>query len=197
MGQKHTTEAIAAAHKAGPAWNQMTARDRSNILRKWHNLVGQHQQDLARILSVESGKPLSEAIKEISYGNSFIQWFSEEASRIYGDVIPPPTKNRRLLVFKEPVGVVSIITPWNFPNAMITRKAGAALAAGCTIVIKPAPETPFSALALAHLAAIAGVPPGVLNVIPSSKDQSPAVGLEMTSNPLVKKLSFTGSVISR
>lgn len=153
-----------------------------------------NREDLAQILTAECGKPISEARGEINYGASFIEWFAEEAKRLYGDVIPPPLPNRRLLVLKQPIGVASLITPWNFPNAMITRKAGAALAAGCSVVIKPASETPFSALAIAELAVRAGIPPGVVNVVTCSHEHVREVGDELTTNPLVKKISFTGSV---
>lgn len=182
--------AIHAADKALPAWREMSAKDRSKILRRWYDLCMTHQEDLATILTTEQGKPLSEARGEIAYGSGFIEWFSEEAKRVYGDIIPAPTADRRILVIKQPVGVVAAITPWNFPNAMITRKAGAALAAGCTIVVKPASATPFSALALAELAVEAGIPPGVFNVVTGRSD---VVGGVLTSSPLVRKLSFTGS----
>lgn len=182
--------AIHAADKALPAWREMSAKDRSKILRRWYELCMTHQEDLAIILTTEQGKPLSEARGEIAYGSGFIEWFSEEAKRVYGDIIPAPTTDRRILVIKQPVGVVAAITPWNFPNAMITRKAGAALAAGCTIVVKPASATPFSALALAELAVEAGIPPGVFNVVTGRSD---VVGGVLTSSPLVRKLSFTGS----
>ncbi len=182
--------AIRAADKALPAWREMSAKDRSKILRRWYDLCMTHQEDLAIILTTEQGKPLSEARGEIAYGSGFIEWFSEEAKRVYGDIIPAPTADRRILVIKQPVGVVAAITPWNFPNAMITRKAGAALAAGCTIVVKPASATPFSALALAELAVEAGIPPGVFNVVTGRSD---VVGGVLTSSSLVRKLSFTGS----
>lgn len=187
---KDVQSAIRAADKALPAWRDMSAKDRSKILRRWYDLCMTHQEDLATILTTEQGKPLSEARGEIAYGSGFIEWFSEEAKRVYGDIIPAPTADRRIIVIKQPVGVVAAITPWNFPNAMITRKAGAALAAGCTIVVKPASATPFSALALADLAVEAGIPPGVFNVVTGRSD---VVGGTLTSSPVVRKLSFTGS----
>jgi succinate-semialdehyde dehydrogenase/glutarate-semialdehyde dehydrogenase len=182
--------AIQAANKALPAWRELSAKERSKLLRRWHDLCMAHQEDLATILTSEQGKPLTEARGEIAYGSGFIEWFSEEAKRVYGDVIPAPTSDRRIIVLKQPVGVVAAITPWNFPNAMITRKAGAALAAGCTIVVKPASATPFSALALAELAIEAGIPPGVFNVVTGSAG---VVGGVLTSSPVVRKLTFTGS----
>ncbi|NUA31983.1 NAD-dependent succinate-semialdehyde dehydrogenase [Cupriavidus basilensis] len=182
--------AITAADRALPAWRATSSRERSRLLRRWFDLCMANQEDLATILTLEQGKPLKESRGEIAYGSGFIEWFSEEARRIYGDVIPAPSSDRRIIVIKQPVGVVAAITPWNFPNAMITRKAGAALAAGCTIVIKPASATPFSALALAALAKEAGIPDGVLNVVTGSAS---VVGGELTSSPVVRKLSFTGS----
>ncbi|MDN5863061.1 MAG: aldehyde dehydrogenase family protein, partial [Salinisphaera sp.] len=182
--------AIRAASDALVSWRRISAKDRSKIIRCWYDLCMAHQEDLARILTMEQGKPLKESRGEIAYGSSFLEWFAEEAKRAYGDVIPAASSDRRIVVIKQPVGVVAAITPWNFPNAMITRKAGAALAAGCTIVVKPASATPYSALALAVLAAEAGVPAGVFNVITGSAGE---VGGELTANPLVRKLSFTGS----
>ncbi|BDB29476.1 NAD-dependent succinate-semialdehyde dehydrogenase [Cupriavidus sp. TA19] len=182
--------AIAAADRALPAWRATSSRERSRLLRRWFDLCMANQEDLATILTLEQGKPLKESRGEIAYGSGFIEWFSEEARRIYGDVIPAPSSDRRIIVIKQPIGVVAAITPWNFPNAMITRKAGAALAAGCTIVIKPASATPFSALALAALAKEAGIPDGVLNVVTGSAS---VVGGELTSSSVVRKLSFTGS----
>ena len=182
--------AIMAAQKALPAWRDTSAKERSKLMRRWFELCMAAQEDLATILTCEQGKPLAEARGEIAYGSGFIEWFSEEAKRVYGDVIPAPTTDRRIIVLKQPVGVVAAITPWNFPNAMITRKAGAALAAGCTIVVKPASATPFSALALAELASEAGIPPGVFNVVTGS---SSVVGGVLTASPIVRKLSFTGS----
>jgi len=183
-------DAIAAADRALPAWRAKSAKERSRLIRRWFDLCMEHQEDLATILTCEQGKPLKESRGEIAYGSSFLEWFAEEAKRVYGDVIPAASNDRRIVVIKQPVGVVAAITPWNFPNAMITRKAGAALAAGCTIVIKPATATPYSALALAELAIEAGIPPGVLNVVTGS---SGVVGGELTSSPTVRKLSFTGS----
>lgn len=191
FGQEETRRAIEAAEKALPAWRAKTAGERANILRKWFNLMMEHKEDLGRILTIEQGKPLAEAIGEIVYGASFIEWFAEEAKRTYGDVIPGHQADKRIVVVKQPVGVVAAITPWNFPNAMITRKAGPALAAGCTMVVKPAKSTPLSALAIAELGEQAGIPAGVFNVITSNRTS--VVGKELTSNPIVKKLSFTGS----
>ncbi|CAH5989649.1 NADP-dependent succinate-semialdehyde dehydrogenase [Citrobacter koseri] len=190
MGAEETREAIDAANRALPAWRALTAKARANILRRWFNLMMEHQDDLARLMTLEQGKPLAEAKGEISYAASFIEWFAEEGKRIYGDTIPGHQADKRLIVIKQPIGVTAAITPWNFPSAMITRKAGPALAAGCTMVLKPASQTPFSALALAELANRAGVPAGVFNVVTGSAG---AVGNELTSNPLVRKLSFTGS----
>ncbi len=190
MGAAETRRAIEAAEAAWPAWRAKTAKERAALLRKWHELMLAHQDDLAAILTAEQGKPLAEARGEILYGASFIEWFSEEAKRVYGDTIPQPAAGRRLVVIKQPVGVVAAITPWNFPNAMITRKVGPALAAGCTVVVKPASQTPYSALALAELAERAGLPPGVFNVVTGS---AKAIGGELTANPVVRKLSFTGS----
>ncbi|MCE8003352.1 NADP-dependent succinate-semialdehyde dehydrogenase [Halomonas sp. MCCC 1A11081] len=190
LTQAQVREAIEAADRALPQWKARTAKERAAILRRWYELCMAHQEDLARILTLEQGKPLAEARGEIAYGAAFIEWFAEEAKRIYGDVIPAHAGDRRIVVTKEPVGVVAAITPWNFPNAMITRKAAAAMAAGCTVVVKPASSTPFSALALAELAERAGVPRGVLNVVTGS---ARTVGDELTANPLVRKLSFTGS----
>lgn len=190
MGAAETKRAIDAAYVAGPAWRALTAKDRAALLRKWFDLMLANKEDLARIMTAEQGKPLAESRGEIAYGASFIEWFAEEAKRVYGDTIPAPATDRRIIVIKQPVGVVAAITPWNFPNAMITRKVGPALAAGCTVVVKPASQTPFSALALAELAERAGIPKGVLNVITGS---AAAIGGELTSNPTVRKLSFTGS----
>jgi succinate-semialdehyde dehydrogenase/glutarate-semialdehyde dehydrogenase len=185
-----TQRAIDAAEAALPAWRAKTAKERSQILRRWFDLCMQNQDDLAMILTLEQGKPLAEARGEIAYGSSFIEWFGEEAKRIYGDVIPATSADRRIVVIKQPIGVVAAITPWNFPNAMITRKAGAAVAAGCTVVIKPAESTPYSALALAELAERAGMPKGVLNIITGVPE---VVGGVLTASPVVRKLSFTGS----
>lgn len=190
LGATEARAAIAAANAALPAWSAWSGKERGDILARWADLCLEHQLDLARIMTLEQGKPLAEARGEVLYGTSFIHWFAGEARRIYGDTIPANTRMRRIVTLKQPVGVVAAITPWNFPNAMITRKAAAALAAGCTIVIKPAPETPFSALALAELARRAGIPEGVLNIITGD---AIAIGGELTSNPIVRKLSFTGS----
>ncbi len=182
--------AVESANRALPAWRAMAAKQRAQLIRRWYDLCMLHQEDLARLLTLEQGKPIKESRGEIAYGSSFLEWFAEEAKRVYGDVIPAATSDRRIIVIKQPVGVVAAITPWNFPNAMITRKAGAALAAGCTIIVKPASATPYSALALAELAHEAGIPAGVLNVVTG---QSGVVGEALTSNPIVRKLSFTGS----
>jgi succinate-semialdehyde dehydrogenase/glutarate-semialdehyde dehydrogenase len=190
LGAAETRSAIAAAGRALESWRTLSAKERSDILTRWAELCLENRDDLATIMTLEQGKPLAEAKGEITYGTSFIQWFAQEARRVYGDVIPSNRKDQRIVVLKQPVGVVVAITPWNFPNAMITRKAAAALAAGCTIVIKPAPETPFSALALAELADRAGIPAGVFNVITGD---ATVIGPELTSNPVVRKLSFTGS----
>ena len=185
-----TRAAIEAANRAFPAWRAKTAKERAQILRKWYDLMMANQEDLAIIMTAEQGKPMAESRGEIGYGGSFIEWFAEEGKRAYGDVIPQHLNDRRIVVTKEPVGVVGMITPWNFPNAMITRKAGPALAAGCTVVARPATATPFSALALCELGERAGIPPGVFNVITGPSGD---VGGEMTANPIVRKLSFTGS----
>jgi len=190
MGAGETRRAIAAADAALPAWRSKTAKDRAKILRAWFDLIIANQQDLARILTAEQGKPLAEALGEIAYGASFIEWFAEEGRRVYGDVIPAHGADKRILVLKQPIGVCAAITPWNFPCAMITRKVGPALAAGCTLVLKPAPATPYSALALAWLADQAGVPPGVFSVVTGD---AAAIGGAFTSSPAVRKLSFTGS----
>jgi succinate-semialdehyde dehydrogenase / glutarate-semialdehyde dehydrogenase len=191
MGQAETQRAIEAANEAFSTWKKTTAGERAALLRKWFDLQNEYVEDLAKILTAEQGKPLTESRGEIKYGASYIEWFAEEARRVYGDVIPGHDADKRIMVIRQPVGVVAIITPWNFPNAMIARKMAAALAAGCTVVIKPAEATPLSALAMAFLAEKAGFPKGVINIVTTSK---PAViGTEMTANPLVRKLSFTGS----
>ncbi len=190
LGAAETRTAIEAAERAQKDWARKTARERSAVLRKWFNLMMENQEDLAQIMTAEQGKPLLESRGEIAYGASFIEFFAEEAKRIYGETIPSPFPNGRMVVIKQPVGVVAAITPWNFPNAMITRKAGPALAAGCAFVCKPASETPLSALALAELAERAGIPPGVFNVITGKARD---IGAEMTSNPIVRALTFTGS----
>jgi succinate-semialdehyde dehydrogenase/glutarate-semialdehyde dehydrogenase len=190
MGAAETRRAIAAAAAALPAWKARTAKDRAIILRRWFDLMIQNQEDLALLMTAEQGKPLAESKSEIIYAASFIEWFAEEAKRLYGDIIPGHQVDKRIMVLRQPVGVVAAITPWNFPSAMITRKAGPALAAGCTLVCKPATQTPYSALALAELAHRAGVPAGVFNVITGS---AAAIGAELTGNPSVRKLTFTGS----
>jgi len=191
MGAAETQRAIDAAHAAFPGWAAKTAKERGTILRKWFDLMIANQDDLATIMTAEQGKPLAESKGEIAYAASFIDWFAEEGKRIYGDVIPTPQSDKRLVVLRQPIGVVAAITPWNFPAAMITRKAGPALAAGCTFVCKPAHQTPYSALAMAELGRRAGIPAGVLNIV-TGKDAI-AIGGEMTSNPKVRKITFTGS----
>ena len=190
LGATETARAVAAAAAAMPEWARKPAKARANIMRKWFDLMMQHQEDLARIMTAEQGKVLAESRGEIAYGAAFVEWFGEQAKRIDGDVIPGPSPDKRIVCIRQPVGVVAAITPWNFPNAMIARKAAPALAAGCTIVIKPASETPLSAFAMAELAQRAGVPAGVINVITGG---SAEIGGELTSNPLVRKLTFTGS----
>ncbi|TDS78198.1 NADP-dependent succinate-semialdehyde dehydrogenase [Comamonas sp. JUb58] len=190
LGAQHTRQAIEAANRAWPAWKARSAKERAAILRRWFELMLAHQDDLALIMTVEQGKPLAEAKGEIAYAASFIEWFAEEGKRVYGDTIPAPMAGQRIVVTKEPIGVCAAITPWNFPAAMITRKAGPALAAGCTMVLKPASQTPLSALALAVLAERAGIPAGVLSVVTGSASD---IGEELATNPLVRKLSFTGS----
>lgn len=190
-GAAETQRAIEAAEAALPEWRAKTATARATILRKWYDLILENTDDLGLLLTLEQGKPVPEAKGEIRYGASFIEWFAEEGKRAYGDVIPPHLPGMRLLVVKQPVGVVAAITPWNFPNAMITRKVAPALAAGCTVVLKPSEETPLSALALAELAIRAGFPPGVLNIIPGT--QAAVIGKVLTDSPIVRKLSFTGS----
>ena len=192
-GGAETRRAIDAANQALPAWRALTAKQRAGLLRRWYELMLLNADDLALILTTEQGKPLAEAKGEIMYGASFIEWFAEEGKRIYGDVIPPHLNDKRLIVIKQPIGVTAAITPWNFPNAMITRKAAPALAAGCTMVLKPAEQTPFSALAMAELAHRAGIPRGVLNVVTGDAASSIAIGKEMCANPIVRKLTFTGS----
>jgi succinate-semialdehyde dehydrogenase/glutarate-semialdehyde dehydrogenase len=190
FGADETRWAIGAAAAAFVTWRTTTARTRAQILRRWADLMIEHQEDLARLMTLEQGKPLAESRGEVAYAASFLEWFGEEAKRLYGDTIPGHQSDKRILVIKQPVGVVACITPWNFPLAMITRKVGPALASGCTVVAKPASQTPFSALALAELASRAGVPKGVFNVITGSAAE---IGGELTSNPIVRKLSFTGS----
>jgi succinate-semialdehyde dehydrogenase/glutarate-semialdehyde dehydrogenase len=190
MGAAETRRAIAAAAAALPAWRARTAKERAVIMRRWFDLMTENQEDLATLMTAEQGKPLAESKTEILYAASFIEWFGEEAKRLYGDIIPGHQGDKRIMVLRQPVGVVAAITPWNFPSAMITRKAGPALAAGCTLVCKPATQTPYSALALAELAHRAGIPKGVFNVITGS---AAAIGGELTSNPAVRKVTFTGS----
>jgi len=190
MGEAEAEQAIEAAYAALPGWKVKTGKERAKLLRRWFDLIEQHEDDLARLMTWEQGKPVTEALGEIRYAASFIEWFGEEAKRLYGDVIPSPAADKRLVVVREPIGVCAAITPWNFPAAMITRKAAPALAAGCTIVIKPANETPLSALALAELAERAGIPAGVFNIVTGD---SAAIGRQLTGHPLVRKLSFTGS----
>jgi succinate-semialdehyde dehydrogenase/glutarate-semialdehyde dehydrogenase len=190
MGAAETRRDIEAANAALPAWRARTAKERAACLRKWFELMMANQEDLAILMTVEQGKPLAESRGEIAYGASFIEWFAEEAKRVYGDTIPAPVADRRIVVIKQPVGVCAAITPWNFPNAMITRKAGPALAAGCTMVIKPASATPYSALALCELAERANIPKGVLSIVTGG---SGPIGKELTTHPLVRKFTFTGS----
>jgi succinate-semialdehyde dehydrogenase/glutarate-semialdehyde dehydrogenase len=190
LGAAETRKAIEAAERALPAWRAKTGKERAAILRKWFELMMAAQDDLGQILTAEQGKPLAEAKGEIAYGASFIEWFAEEGKRVYGDTIPSPWADKRVVVLKQPIGVCALITPWNFPNAMIARKAGPALASGCTVVIKPASQTPYSALAMAELGERAGIPKGVLNVLTGG---SKAIGGELCANPVVRKLSFTGS----
>jgi succinate-semialdehyde dehydrogenase/glutarate-semialdehyde dehydrogenase len=190
MGAAETRRAIAAANAAWPAWRKKTAKERAAILRKWNDLILANVEDLGLLMTTEQGKPLTEAKGEVAYAASFIEWFAEEAKRAYGDTIPSPWADKRIVVTKEPIGVVACITPWNFPAAMITRKAGPALAAGCTVVLKPASQTPYSALALAELGERAGIPKGVFNVVTGSASE---IGGELTGSPIVRKVSFTGS----
>ena len=190
MGVVEARRAIKAAGKALAGWRSRTASDRSGILKKWHDLILENAEDLALLMTGEMGKPLAEARGEIVYGASFIEWFAEEGKRVYGDTIPATTPDKRIIVIKQPIGVVAAITPWNFPNAMVTRKCGPALAAGCTVVVKPATATPYSALALAELGQQAGIPNGVLNIVTGSAG---AIGGELTGNPIVAKVTFTGS----
>ncbi|MDX3741021.1 MAG: NADP-dependent succinate-semialdehyde dehydrogenase [Pseudomonas sp.] len=189
MGKAETRRAIEAAERALPAWRALSAKERAIKLRRWYDLILENQRDLAHLMTLEQGKPFAEALGEIAFGASYIEWYAEEAKRVYGDVIPGAA-DKRLMVIKQPVGVCAAITPWNFPSAMITRKAGPALAAGCTMIIKPASQTPFSALALVDLAQRAGIPKGVLSVVTGPASE---VGDELTSNPVVRKISFTGS----
>ncbi len=189
-GTAETRRAIEAAEAAQVSWRQATAKERSALLRKWFTLMMEAQEDLAQILTAEQGKPLAESRGEIAYGANYIEWFSEEAKRVYGDTIPEPSKDKRIVCIKQPVGVVACITPWNFPNAMLTRKIAPALAVGCTVVCKPATATPLSAYAFVELAVRAGIPAGVINVVTGRTSE---IGEELTSNPTVRKLTFTGS----
>jgi succinate-semialdehyde dehydrogenase/glutarate-semialdehyde dehydrogenase len=191
FGAVETEAAIVAAHAALPAWSARTAKERAQLLRRMHELMLQHQEDLARILTAEQGKPLAEARGEIAYSASFLEWFGEEAKRMYGDIIPGHARDKRIMVLRQPIGVVAMITPWNFPSAMLARKIGPALAAGCTVVCKPALQTPFSALAFGVIAERAGIPAGVINIVTGSSSR--AIGAAMTSHAHVRKLSFTGS----
>ena len=193
MDERDARRAIEVAAAAGPAWRALTGKARGALLRRWFELIEAHGEDLARIMTAEQGKPLAEARGEVSYAASFVEWFAEEARRVCGDVIDSPVPGKRMLVLKQPVGVCAAITPWNFPAAMITRKVAPALAAGCTVVVKPAEQTPLTALALAELAQRAGLPAGVLNVVTGSAASAPRIGGELTANPTVRKLSFTGS----
>ena len=190
LGRAETERAIEAAHAAFPAWRALPAQERADVLMKWHDLMHEHQDELALIMTLEQGKPLKEASGEIAYAASFLRWFAEEARRVYGETIPAAKSSQRILVTKQPVGVVGAITPWNFPAAMITRKVGAALAAGCPIVVKPASQTPFSATAMALLAERAGVPRGVFNVVPGRASE---IASALTESPMVRKITFTGS----
>jgi succinate-semialdehyde dehydrogenase / glutarate-semialdehyde dehydrogenase len=190
LGRAETRQAIEAAARAFPAWRAKTAKERAGVMRRWFDLMMANQDDLANLMTTEQGKPLTESKGEVAYAASFLEWFGEEAKRVYGDTIPPHQPDKRIIVTKEPIGVVACITPWNFPLAMITRKAGPAIAAGCAVVLKPASQTPFSALALAELAERAGMPKGVFNVITGPATE---IGAELTGNPIVRKLSFTGS----
>src|SRR5947208_688201 len=193
MGPAETRRSIDAAANALPAWRAMLAKDRARTLRRWADLMIEHVDDLALLLTTEQGKPLAESRAEIAYAASFLEWFGEEGKRLYGDTIPTYMSDRRVVVTKEPVGVTAGITPWNFPAAMVTRKAAPALAAGCTMVLKPAEQTPLSALAVAKLAEEAGLPPGVLGIVPGSAEDAPEIGRALTGSPIVRKLGFTGS----
>jgi len=193
MGAAETRRAIAAAERAWPAWRAKSGKERAAVLRRWFELIMANVDDLALMMTAEQGKPLFEAKGEVTYAASFVEWFAEEAKRVYGDTIPSPTTDKRIVVLKQPIGVCAAITPWNFPAAMITRKVAPALAAGCPVVVKPAEQTPLTALALAELAQRAGFPAGVFNVVTGSAASAPKIGAELTGNPIVRKLSFTGS----
>ena len=190
FGAEETRRAIEFSEKAQKDWRCLTGKERAVILRKWHDLMFENQEDLAILMTTEQGKPLAESRGEIAYAASFIEWFAEEGKRVYGDTIPGHQRDKRIVVLKEPIGVCAAITPWNFPSAMITRKAGPALAAGCAMIVKPATSTPYSALAMAELAEQAGVPPGILSVVTGASSE---IGAELTSNPIIRKLTFTGS----
>ena len=192
LGAEPTRRAIAAAHAAFPQWRALPAAKRSSLLEKWFDAINDHTEDLAKILTLEQGKPLAESRGEISYGAGFVKWFAEEGKRVYGDTIPAPTLDRRIIVLKEPIGVCAAITPWNFPLAMITRKVAPALAAGCTVVIKPAELTPLTALRVAELMAEVGFPPGVVNVVPGFGE---VAGARLAQHPDVQKIAFTGSTV--
>src|SRR5436309_7314918 len=193
LGAAETRRAIAAAAEAFPRWRSLLARERAQTLRRWADLIVEHLDELALLLTSEQGKPLAEARAEVVYAASFLEWFGEEAKRIYGDTIPTYMQDRRVVVLKQPIGVSAGITPWNFPAAMVTRKAAPALAAGCTMVLKPAEQTPLSALAVARLGEEAGLPAGVLGLVTGSAEDAPEIGRTMTSSGLVRKLGFTGS----
>ncbi len=193
MGAAETRRALEAAEASYPAWRTRTAADRARIMRRWADLMLERLEDLSLLLTLEQGKPLAESRAEVAYAASFLEWFGEEGKRVYGDTIPQPSTDRRILVLKQPVGVTGGITPWNFPSAMVTRKTAPALAAGCTMVLKPAEQTPLSALAVAALAEEAGLPAGVLSIVTGDAEDAPAIGRELTSSPLVRKLGFTGS----
>src|SRR5947209_8352555 len=193
MGVAETRRAIARAEEALPGWRSLLAKDRARILRRWADLMLEREDDLARLLTLEQGKPLAESRVEVQYAASFFEWFGEEGKRVYGDTIPTYAADRRIVVIKDPVGVTAGITPWNFPAAMPTRKSAPALAAGCTMVLKPAEQTPLSALAIAQLGLEAGLPEGVFQIVTGAAEDAPVIGGEMTSNPVVRKLGFTGS----
>lgn len=193
MNEKDTEKALQVANTAFAEWSKTTGKERGIVLRKWYELLVENKQELAKIITAEAGKPIPESLGEVDYGNAFIDWFAEEARRSYGEVIPSPMKSKEMLLIRQPIGVTSLITPWNFPYAMITRKAGAAMAAGCTCVVKPAEDTPYTALAIAELAHQAGLPKGVINVVTSDRKNAPAIGKVLSQSPLVAGLSFTGS----
>jgi succinate-semialdehyde dehydrogenase/glutarate-semialdehyde dehydrogenase len=193
LGARETNMAIDAAESAFPAWRNQTARARDTILRRWYDLIQENKEDLATLITAEGGKAYTESLGEVAYAASFVEWFSEQSRRVNGEILPSNTADKRLLVTREPVGVCAAITPWNFPAAMITRKVAPALAVGCTVVVKPAEQTPLTALALAVLADRAGIPPGVFNVVTGDADAAPAIGGALTADARVRKLSFTGS----